>query len=377
MLTLQLSGMRITKPVRSSKCSHLQCFDARWWLESNKSHPQWLCPHCSKELEFTDIICDGYFLSILRAVPDSFDEVTLESNGEWHTQNNQYGSTEWLAEHGAAPPEAAQAVKRPRSATPSNITLGKRRAIEILSDSEDDDDESETPATSVANGQASTNGTSSRAISRMSRSTASAQPPAIIDLTLSSDEESDDEARLHFRRPGGSSTSHDGADSGLRPASDLRSHPQLSPKRLPGSGSGASSAPPAPPASGVYGASSSVRDPTDSAPRLPSFPADGLSAAQILAAAERFGRRSSPLSASSSRPDTGMARPSPVPSRPTDGLSAAQILAAAERFGPRAQQTSSSGAASSGVHTTRHVPAADTYRPAPRPAPANGYSHHS
>ncbi len=377
--------MRITKPVRSLKCSHLQCFDARWWLESNKSHPQWLCPHCSKELKFDEIICDGYFLSILRAVPDSFDEVTLEPNGEWHTQNNQYGSTEWLAKHGAAPPAAATTLKRNRSSSPNgiNVTPGKRRAIEILSDSDDDED-SETPATSVANGHSNgyTN-PNSRGVSHSVRSTASAQPPAIIDLTLSSDEETDDEDQLHFRPPGGGSTSRAGAgSSGARPASETSSHPTWSPKRL-ATTSATSAAPstttaPPPrikftlntpgaanvPPPGMYGGTSNIRN-TGQTPST--FPADGLSSAQIFQAADRFGPRASSSSSSGRAPDA-----------PSEGLTAAQILAAADRFGPRAHSSSSHPPPPPGPSNGSVPPPpryTSSYRPSSRSS--NGYSHYS
>ncbi|CAK9784636.1 hypothetical protein CC85DRAFT_325947 [Cutaneotrichosporon oleaginosum] len=390
-----LSGMRITKPIRSVKCSHLQCFDARWWLESNKTHPQWLCPHCSKELDFESIICDGYFLSILRAVPDTFDEVTLEPNGEWHTQNNQYGSIDWLAEHGAAPPATSAAMKRPRSDSPNgvNVTPGKRRAIEILSDSDDDDD-SETPQTSLASGRASgysSTNHNSRAISHSVRSTASVQPPAIIDLTLSSDEDTDDEEQLHFHQPGGSSTSREGAgSSGVRPATETVTHATWSPKRpvttpttqaspssntVPtgprvtlrfdprGSSNAGVSAP------GVYGGSSGIRT---SSHQPASFSSEGLSSAQILQAADRFGPRAGSSSSSSARPN---------PNAPEAGLTAAQIMAAAERFGPRPHASSNPPppsmppnprAADSAQPQARY---SSTYRPPPRPP--NGYSHYS
>lgn len=54
-----LSYMRITRPVRSTLCSHIQCFDAKWWIESNAQHPQFLCPLCNKSLNFDDMIVDG------------------------------------------------------------------------------------------------------------------------------------------------------------------------------------------------------------------------------------------------------------------------------------------------------------------------------
>ncbi|BEI93876.1 uncharacterized protein CcaverHIS019_0603350 [Cutaneotrichosporon cavernicola] len=380
-----LSGMRITKPVRSRKCSHLQCFDAKWWLESNKSHPQWLCPHCSKELDFEDVICDGYFLSILRAVPDSFDEVTLEPSGEWHTQNNQYGSTDWLAEHGAAPPITANTIKRARSSSMNgvNTTQGKRRAIEILSDSDDDED-SETPATSVANGHsngyASTN-PNSCGVSHSMRSTASAQPPAIIDLTLSSDEDTDDEDQLHFRPPGGGSTSRaGGGSSGARPASETRGYPMWSPKRLvttsaTSTGPPSTSAPaepgitlrlnppsaPSVPAPSVYATPSNIRG----LAHPPPFHGEGLTSAQIFQAADHFGPR-----ASSSRSHDNASA--------SGGLTAAQILAAADHYRSWAPSSSTPPPPPGDSPTGSMQPQpriASSYRPPPRSS--NGYSHYS
>lgn len=202
--------MRISKPVRSSKCSHLQCFDARWWLEANKSHPQWLCPHCSKELKFDEIICDGYFLSIINTVPDDYDEVVLESNGDWHTSDSKYANDEWMAAHGK-PAEPVVTIKRQRSesALPSPVRA-KRAAIEILSDSEDED---EPPAR--------TNG----------HTVAPAPAPpkaaeaAVIDLTISDSDESDDEPPLRFQQPGAVSASRDAVVSQPRPAKPAPTSP--------------------------------------------------------------------------------------------------------------------------------------------------------
>ncbi|GMK54141.1 hypothetical protein CspeluHIS016_0107270 [Cutaneotrichosporon spelunceum] len=391
-----LSGMRISKPVRSRKCSHLQCFDARWWLESNKSHPQWLCPHCSKELDFEDIICDGYFLSILRAVPDSFDEVTLEPNGEWHTQNNQYGSTDWLAEHGAAPSVTVNTLKRARSSSPKGLSMtpDKRRAIEILSDSDDDEEQDrETPATSVANGHSkghlSTN-PDSRGVSHSMRSTASAQPPAIIDLTLSSDEDTDDEDQLHFRPPCGGSTSRAGAgSSGVRSASETKDHITWSPKRL-ATTSATNAGPPSTAVPTVPGITlrlnipgdRSVGSPGVGSPGVyptsssnirglghppPSYRGDSLTSAQIFQAADHFGPRAS-ASSSTGRPhDT-----------PSAGLTSAQILAAADHFGSRAHsfpnQPLPSGAGPAGS-TQPHDRLSSSWRPASRPS--SGFPHYN
>lgn len=54
-----LAYMRISRPVRSTKCTHIQCFDPKWWIEGNAQHPQFLCPLCNKALQFDDLIIDG------------------------------------------------------------------------------------------------------------------------------------------------------------------------------------------------------------------------------------------------------------------------------------------------------------------------------
>ncbi|ODN78029.1 hypothetical protein L202_05113 [Cryptococcus amylolentus CBS 6039] len=154
-----LSYMRISRPVRSKKCSHLQCFEAQWWVESNATHPQWLCPHCSKELFFDDLIIDGYVSSILKAVPDDYDDVILEPSGEWHTEDNKYASEVWRAAHPPPAPPAPAIPSVPPPSGPSSSTPGletkpsltqlngndssngegaKRKVVEIL-DSDDED----------------------------------------------------------------------------------------------------------------------------------------------------------------------------------------------------------------------------------------------
>ncbi|WVQ82518.1 hypothetical protein IAT38_004647 [Cryptococcus sp. DSM 104549] len=214
-----LSYMRISRPVRSSKCSHVQCFDPQWWIESNAAHPQWLCPHCNKELNFDDLIVDGYVQSILDAVPDSVDDVVLEPSGEWHTEDNKYGSAGWFAENPSLKPASA-AAGASTSAAPSpppeskpsfgslrspsqadgSTSNGKRKVVEILSS---DDDEPDEPL-------AKTNGTSSRFSGGIpsSRNSSAPQSSAVIDLTLSDSDDDEDDAQPRapagagFRGPG-------------------------------------------------------------------------------------------------------------------------------------------------------------------------------
>nr|XP_018267423.1 uncharacterized protein I303_01410 [Kwoniella dejecticola CBS 10117]OBR89581.1 hypothetical protein I303_01410 [Kwoniella dejecticola CBS 10117] len=229
-----LAYMRMTRPVRSSRCTHIQCFDAQWWIESNALHPQWHCPHCGKELQFPELIVDGYVMSILDACPDSVDDVVLEPSGDWHTEDNKYGSADWLKSHGVAAPPPVDT--KPDIATPpiSNGTGGdnagpKRKIVELLSDSED---EGEQPLSKTTNGVSRP-----PVLAISSRPTPAATPVTagpssgrssiqsaneIIDLTLSDSDEDDNDddeteppsaSQQYFREPGASYTNRNAADS--------------------------------------------------------------------------------------------------------------------------------------------------------------------
>ncbi|WWD17629.1 hypothetical protein CI109_102070 [Kwoniella shandongensis] len=231
-----LSYMRIARPVRSSKCTHIQCFDAQWWIESNAQHPQWLCPHCSRELKFPDLIVDGYVMSILDAVPEEVEEVVLEPSGEWHSEDNKYGTDTWLAKHGIQPTtDTKPDVDTPRQtsvASPSDeASSNKRKIVEVLlSDSEDEDSEqplakingshSVPPPAPVATPKLPPPTFSVNATASSSR-TPSVQPSnAVIDLTLSDSEDDDEESSgpttsqpAYFHLPGAVSATRNAVES--------------------------------------------------------------------------------------------------------------------------------------------------------------------
>lgn len=177
--------MRMSRPIRSRKCRHQQCFDATWWVETNYTHPQWLCPNCSQELQFADLIMDGYTLDIQNAVGEDIDEVEIEVNGDWHTKDGKFGSLSWLTENGTRPPTPPP----PPSRSSSPEKKGKRKAIQILSSDDEDGPLSRTSRVSVS--RSNTAGPSRPPVSR--------QTSDVIDLTLSDD---DDDYTPDFRLPG-------------------------------------------------------------------------------------------------------------------------------------------------------------------------------
>lgn len=79
-----VSTLRITLPVRSTVCTHRQCFDGSMFLQMQEQAPQWLCPTCNKSISYQSLCIDKYFEDILQKTSSSIEKVTLEPDGQWH-----------------------------------------------------------------------------------------------------------------------------------------------------------------------------------------------------------------------------------------------------------------------------------------------------
>ncbi|KAI0639487.1 PINIT domain-containing protein [Trametes polyzona] len=196
-LKCPLSYMRIATPCRSSLCVHPQCFDALSWFSVMEQTTTWMCPVCEKVLNVEDLIIDGYFDDILKNTPDSVEDVIVEADGLWHTEDNKHGSAEWTTAHPPAAKKPPSPVKRaPSPVKPvTNGVDGKDKPrpsnaeIVILDSDEEDEDE----------GRVKRELSPSADVARLPRasqsaSVSSSQPPRsqatdIIDLTLDSEDE--------------------------------------------------------------------------------------------------------------------------------------------------------------------------------------------
>lgn len=78
-----ISTVRISLPVRSSHCTHNQCFDGRMFLELQEQAPQWNCPVCNKHVSFESLCVDKYFQDILQKTSTATEKVDVEPTGEW------------------------------------------------------------------------------------------------------------------------------------------------------------------------------------------------------------------------------------------------------------------------------------------------------
>lgn len=82
-LKCPLSTLRIEVPSRSAICSHNQCFDANSFLQLQEQAPTWTCPICNKIVTFEHLQVDQYVDDILKSTPRSVDQVTIEPDGSW------------------------------------------------------------------------------------------------------------------------------------------------------------------------------------------------------------------------------------------------------------------------------------------------------
>lgn len=177
----------------------------------------------------------SYFESILAACPDSVDEVIIEPDGEWHTEDNKYASPGWrsLQQSEAASSKAnTPAEEKPSpnllngSASNGTTTYAQRetqaseearagssRMQEVVAVDDSDDDDDEPPLKQITrpavrrilSGNTNESGSVDRLLedalnqpsanaSRSSDSTHGSAAPAaaaepVIDLTLTDDEE--------------------------------------------------------------------------------------------------------------------------------------------------------------------------------------------
>ncbi|KAK4059635.1 transcriptional regulator family: Zinc finger, MIZ-type [Trichoderma harzianum] len=185
-LKCPLSYMRLEVPCRSLSCTHLQCFDATSYLQLQEQGPQWLCPICNKSAPFDQLAVDGYVKAILEKTSKSLETVTIEPNGRWSSK-----------------PPKEDSSSRPNGSA--------------LEDDDDDDDlevseisitgrRIETPKkTMTSYTEMSSGGRDGHSAPRTGSHSAKRPAPAVIDLTLSSDDEEPIQRPHKRQHTGGSS----------------------------------------------------------------------------------------------------------------------------------------------------------------------------
>jgi E3 SUMO-protein ligase PIAS1 len=83
-----VSTVKIGIPCRSTLCTHNRCFDAECFLQLQEQAPTWQCPICNKTISFEALAVDEYVQEILDRAPRDTDQVTIEPDGRWSTEND-------------------------------------------------------------------------------------------------------------------------------------------------------------------------------------------------------------------------------------------------------------------------------------------------
>ncbi|KAK9510913.1 hypothetical protein O3M35_005590 [Rhynocoris fuscipes] len=76
---LSLTTMR--NPCQSYNCSHLDCFETENYIELNMASEKWLCPICKIYAPPKTLVIDGYFLQILKTIPEGCSSLIMSSDG--------------------------------------------------------------------------------------------------------------------------------------------------------------------------------------------------------------------------------------------------------------------------------------------------------
>ncbi|CAL9735804.1 hypothetical protein MOSE0_I04786 [Monosporozyma servazzii] len=82
-LECPISGSVMKVPVKSTKCLHIECFDAFWYLQSQRQIANGRCPICSKFIKTEDLAVSEFIEDILMKCPNNCRKVQLTNDGHW------------------------------------------------------------------------------------------------------------------------------------------------------------------------------------------------------------------------------------------------------------------------------------------------------
>ena len=173
--------MRMDLPCRSTVCSHNQCFDAMCFIQLQEQAPTWTCPICSKVVSYEALAVDQYVLDILQRTAKSIEQVVLEPEGAWKEISDDAAS-----QRDKSQPRAAYDDDDDDDSDDDLVEIsGPNGGVPIKKDS------SQPGSAGLGAGQHMTPPLSSRetSVAQGARGPRSKRPSAVIDLTLSDDDE--------------------------------------------------------------------------------------------------------------------------------------------------------------------------------------------
>ncbi|KAI0180430.1 zf-MIZ-domain-containing protein [Hypoxylon sp. FL1284] len=177
-LLCPLSYTRLKVPCRGASCNHIQCFDARSFMQLQEQGPTWNCPICYQPAPFETLAIDEYVQEVLQTTPSSESKVVIETNGQWRPEADEPEPSRSRSGVGSSKIEDdddLSIIGPGRSSTNGHSGLaGAKYNIG-------------TPSRSLG-GNGTPNG-DVRGTPSTRRSGSNKRPAEVIDLTLSSDED--------------------------------------------------------------------------------------------------------------------------------------------------------------------------------------------
>ncbi|GME68050.1 unnamed protein product [Ambrosiozyma monospora] len=131
------SFLRMEHPCRSTKCEHIQCFDASSFLTLQKQATTWLCPVCSKKLKMKHLAIDDYFNEIISATSEDIETVQLDQDGNWSPVDEEELAREHHNNNKKHDPPADVKEEDNNFIPPE----GEPEVISLLSDGDEDEDD--------------------------------------------------------------------------------------------------------------------------------------------------------------------------------------------------------------------------------------------
>ncbi|KAK9235967.1 PINIT domain-containing protein [Lipomyces kononenkoae] len=149
-LKCPLSFGRIQVPIRTIRCTHVQCFDATSYIQLQEQAPTWQCPVCNIYAPIEDIVVDNYFDEILKHTSKKVESIEIDPSGVWRVpeQNGVADDTDSEDEIGAGRnPEATQQHHGALEVIDSSPRrAGSRAPANVIDLTLSDDEESSRPA---------------------------------------------------------------------------------------------------------------------------------------------------------------------------------------------------------------------------------------
>ncbi|KAK2962560.1 putative MIZ/SP-RING zinc finger [Blattamonas nauphoetae] len=92
-LNCPLMVTRMEIPTRSRRCTHLQCFDLKGFLQYSRRDKQYVCPVCHKAAPMGELVIDLNMERIMRTVGENVDQVVVMEDGRWEEVGKSWIST--------------------------------------------------------------------------------------------------------------------------------------------------------------------------------------------------------------------------------------------------------------------------------------------